>query len=286
MRFGISSPVVNLAGKRPAWERQAGTAELVQIAQTADRLGFDYLTCSDHVAVPPGLPRGERFYDPLATFAYLAALTARIRFLPYVLVLPFYHPLELAKRYGTLDHLSGGRLILGLGVGNLREEFDMLGVEFDDRGPRADDSLRALRAALSNRVVSYAGPYYQFDNLVLEPHAVQSHVPMWIGGHTGRSLRRAVSLADGWCPSPVQFSGPDPETLRSMLARVDLPAGFDLITTAEQAFDPMGSPARAREVVGVYQGLGARLLIVAGDHDSLSHYLEQLAAFAELAQLS
>src|SRR3984957_19220506 len=162
MRFGINSPVVNLAGNRPAWEHAAGTTELVQIARTADRLGYDFLTCSDHVAVPPGLPRGERFYDPLATFAYLAALTERIRFLPYVLVLPFYHPLELAKRYGTLDHLSGGRVILGLGVGNLEEEFDMLEVDFEHRGPRSDDALKALRAALSQRTVSYEGAYYHF----------------------------------------------------------------------------------------------------------------------------
>lgn len=282
MRYGISSPVVNLAGNRPEWEREASTPELVRVAQAADRLGYYYLTCSDHVAVPPGLPRGERFYDPLSTFSYLAALTERIRFLPYVLVLPFYHPLELAKRYGTLDHLSGGRVILGLGVGNLQEEFDRLGVPFDDRGARADDALRALRAALSQRTVSYTGPYYHFDNLVVEPHAVQDRVPLWIGGHTLRALRRAVTLADGWCPAPVQFRGPAAEKLRSMLATVETPAGFDLVVTAESAFDPGAGPERVREVVGTYEELGATVMNVSFVHHSLAHYLEQLAAFAEV----
>lgn len=285
MRYGIGTPVVSLSGKRPAWEREASTPELVQVAQAADRLGYYYMTCSDHVAVPPGLPRGERFYDPLSTFAYLAALTERIRFLPYVLVLPFYHPLELAKRYGTLDHLSGGRVILGLGVGNLQEEFDMLEVPFDDRGARADDALRALRAALSQRIVSYTGPYYRFDNLVVEPHAVQERLPLWIGGHTGRALRRAATLADGWCPAPVQFKGPSADKLRSMLAKVERPEGFDLVVTAESAFDPMTAPEQVREVVGRYEALGGTVMNVALVHRSLAHYLEQLAAFAEVTGL-
>lgn len=283
MRYGISSPVVNLAGNRPEWEHHASTPELVEVAQAADRLGYYYLTCSDHVAVPPGLPRGERFYDPLSTFSYLAALTERIRFLPYVLVLPFYHPLELAKRYGTLDHLSGGRVILGLGVGNLQEEFDRLGVPFDDRGPRADDALRALRAALGQRTVSYAGDYYRFDNLVVEPHAVQQRLPLWIGGHTPRALRRAVTLADGWCPAPVQFRGPDAPKLRSMLAAVELPDGFDLVITAESPFDPAGDPDAVGEVVARYEALGATVMNVSFVHRSLAHYLEQLSAFAELS---
>lgn len=286
MRFGISSPIVNLAGNRPEWEWAASTPQLVQVAQAADRSGYYFLTCSDHVAVPPGLLRGERFYDPLATFAFLAALTKQIRFLPYVLVLPFYHPLELAKRYGTLDHLSGGRVILGLGVGNLQEEFDMLEVDFEHRGPRADDALKALRAALSQRTVSYEGAYYHFDNLVVEPHAVQARLPMWIGGHTMRSLRRAVNLADGWCPSPVQFNGPAPDKLRSMLAQVKLPKGFDLVTTAESAFDPVNAPERAREVIARYQELGATVMNVSFIHRSLEHYLEQLDAFAELTEQS
>ena len=285
MRCGISSPILALAGRRPEWEHTAGLSELREVARTADRLGFEFLTCPDHVAVPPGLPRGERFYDPLATFSYLAALTERIRFLPYVLVLPFYHPLELAKRYGTLDHLSDGRLTLGLGVGNLREEFDLLGVPFDDRGPRADDALRALRAALSGRVVSYSGEYYAFDGLVVDPHAAQPHLPLWIGGHSMRALRRAVTLADGWAPAPVQFRGPDAHGLRTMLDRVELPAGFDVVVAPERALDPIDAPAEVHGAVDRAAAAGATVLNLTVRHRSLQHYLEQLSAYAELTGL-
>ena len=285
MKVGISSPIVALAGHRPAWEAAAGTAELLRVAQAADRLGYEYMTCGDHVAVPPGLPRGERFYDPLATFSFLAGQTRRLRFMPYVLVLPFYHPLEIAKRYGTLDHLSDGRLILAFGVGNLKEEFDMLGVPFDDRGPRADDALRALRAALSGRKVSYDGPYYSFQDMVVDPHAAQTRVPMWIGGHSERALRRAVTLADGWAPAPQAFRGPTPELMRQMLDRHDLPEGFDVVFSPGKALDPTGEPGLVTEVIATAETAGATRINLTVRHESLTHYLEQLEAFAEIAGL-
>jgi probable F420-dependent oxidoreductase len=280
-RFGIIPPIVT-TGQRPAWESEAGVGELVTVAQAADRLGYAYFTCSDHVAVPPGLFRGERFYDPLATFSYLAALTQRIRFVPYVLVLPFHHPLELAKRYGTLDLLSGGRLTLGLGVGNLRDEFDMLGVPFDDRGARSDDALRALRAALSKRVVSYSGEFFRFDNLVVDPHAVQEHLPIWIGGHTVRSLRRAVTLADAWCPSPVPTNGPRPPEMRAMLDRFELPEHFEVVATPERLLDPAGEPDVVVEAVEELVANGATSINVMFRQRSLAQYLEQLQAMAQL----
>lgn len=285
MRTGISSPVLADSGPRPDWEAAAGTAEIKAFAQAADRLGYEFLTCPDHVAVPPDLPRGERFYDPLSTFSYLAAVTDRIRFLPYVLVLPFYHPLELAKRYGTLDQLSAGRLILGLGVGNLREEFELLGAPFEDRGARADDALKALRAALGRRLVSYSGPYYSFENLVVSPHAAQPRLPLWIGGHSTRALRRAVTLADGWTPAPPRFRGPDAATMKAMLATVDLPDGFDVVLAPDRALDPIGDPATVRQTLEQADGAGATVINLALRHTSLNHYLEQLQAYAEIAEL-
>ncbi|WP_029136398.1 TIGR03619 family F420-dependent LLM class oxidoreductase [Nakamurella lactea] len=285
MRTGISSPVLADSGPRPDWEAAAGVEEIKAFAQAADRLGYEFLTCPDHVAVPPDLPRGERFYDPLATFSYLAALTERIRFLPYVLVLPFYHPLELAKRYGTLDHLSGGRLNLGLGVGNLQEEFDLLGAPFDDRGARADDALRALRASLGRRLVSYRGPYYGYENLVVSPHAAQQRLPMWIGGHSMRALRRAVELADGWTPAPPRFRGPDAATMKDMLTRVERPDGFDVVMAPERALDPVGDPAEVRQMLERAGWAGATVINLAVRHSSLAHYLEQLDAYARIAEL-
>ena len=286
MKVGISSPIVALSGRRPAWEAEAGTAELLQVAQAADRLGYEFMTCPDHVAVPPSLPRGERFYDPLATFSFLAGRTRRLRFLPYVLVLPFYHPLEIAKRYGTLDFLSGGRLILAFGVGNLKEEFDLLGVPFEDRGPRADDALKALRAGLSGRVVSYEGPYYSFQDMVVDPHAVQARVPMWIGGHSERALRRAVTLGDGWSPAPQSFRGPAPEQMREMLDRHEPPEDFDVVLTPGGRLDPVNDPGRVDEVIATAQKAGATHINLTVRHESLAHYLEQLEAFAETADLA
>src|SRR5205807_10250917 len=130
--------------------------------------------------------RGARYWDPLATFGFLAARTERIRLATHVLVLGYHHPLELAKRYGTLDRVSGGRLILGLGVGTLKEEFDLLGVPFDGRGERADAAIRELRASLSKRQPGF------YESVVVDPCAVQDRMPIWIGGRTARSLRRAV----------------------------------------------------------------------------------------------
>jgi len=286
MRTGIASPILALSGGRPAWEGRAALAEVVQVAQAADRLGYEFLTCPDHVAVPGGLYRGERFYDPLSTFSYLAAVTRRIRFLPYVLVLPFYHPLEVIKRYGSLDYLSGGRLTLGVGVGNLEEEFQVLKVPFADRGARADDALRAIRAGMSKRIVSYKGDYFEFENLIIEPHAVQPQVPIWVGGHSRRALQRAVTLADGWAPAPVQFRGPGIDELKGVLAALDLPPGFDVLVGPEQALDPMGEPDQVADVLGAAQAAGGTVFRLTVVHDSLDQYLDQLAAFAEIAGLA
>ncbi|GAA2727787.1 LLM class F420-dependent oxidoreductase [Actinocorallia aurantiaca] len=283
MKVGISSPIVALSGNRPAWEEHAGVPELVQVAQAADRLGFDFMTCPDHVAVPQGVPQRERFYDPLATFSFLAGKTERLRFLPYVLVLPLYHPLELAKRYGTLDFLSGGRLIFGLGVGSLSSEFDMLGKPFEDRGARADDALRALRASLSTRVASYDGPYYSFEDVVIDPHAVQAKVPLWVGGHSTRALRRATTLADGWAPAPQSFHGPSPEKMRQMLDSVELPPDFDVVFTPGHRVDALNAPGRVVELLETAAAAGGTRINLTVKHESLAHYLEQLEAFAELA---
>ncbi len=115
-------------------------------------------------------------------------------------MLGYHHPLAIAKRYGTLDQVTGGRLILGVGVGSLAEEFALLDAPFADRGVRADDAIRALRVALSQREPSYHGEYYSFEDFVVDPCARQDEVPLWVGGRTARSLRRAVELGDGWAP--------------------------------------------------------------------------------------
>ncbi|WP_408898052.1 LLM class F420-dependent oxidoreductase [Nocardioides sp. R1-1] len=280
MKIGINSPVVvQLPGAFSAWEADAGIAELGLIAEAADTLGFDFLTCSEHVIVPADVAsqRGGTYWDPLATFGYLAARTSRIRLATQVLVLGYHHPLAIAKRYGTLDLVSGGRLVLGLGVGSLEEEFAVLGARFEGRGGIADDALRALRAALSTRTPSYDGPHFSFGDVVVEPHAVQPHVPFWIGGRTPRSLRRAVTLADGWVPF-----GLSPTELGAMLARVDLPDAFEVVLAPDTAIDPSSSPSATIDALGILAEVGATAASVRIAATSAQHYVEQLHALAEL----
>jgi probable F420-dependent oxidoreductase len=280
MRLAVATPVVMmLPGSHAHWEETATIGDIGRIAQAAERLGYHHLTCAEHIGVPASEAprRGARYWDPLATFGYLAARTERVRFATNVLVLGYHHPLAIAKRYGTLDRVSGGRLILGVGVGTLEEEFELLGAPFADRGARADDALLALRAALSRQEPAYEGTYYSFGGLVVDPCAEQPHVPIWVGGRTLRSLRRAVHLADGWCP----FATP-PARASEWLAQVDLPDGFEVRLPPERRLDPGGEPGTAAEGLIALSEAGATIAEAHLVHHSLEHYLEQLESLAEI----
>ncbi|OAA27358.1 putative F420-dependent oxidoreductase, Rv2161c family [Frankia sp. EI5c] len=281
--FGLLTPVLSLVpGSHAEWERDGGIDDVRRIAEAADGLGYDYLTCSEHVAIPTrgaGLP-GPCYWDPLATFGYLAAHTTRIRFTTSVLVLGYHHPLDIAKRYGTLDRICGGRLNLGLGVGYLEPEFRLLGVPFEGRGARADDAIRALRASFGRPEPSYDGPHYRFDEVIVEPCGAQTDIPMWIGGRTPRSLRRAVALGDGWYPFAVS-PGTAAEWLAAA-ARTDewqrRRRPLDVILGPARPIDPLGEPDEARLVVRALLDAGATGVSLRFVHRSLAHYLEQLEA--------
>ena len=284
MRFGLTTPVVTLVPRTHAgWEIAAGPDELRQIATTADRLGYDYLSCSEHVAIPRAVAevRGGRYYEPAATLGYVAAMTRSIRLLTHVIVLPYHHPLEVAKRYGTLDRLSNGRVILGVGVGSLEPEFRLLGADFAGRGPRYEDALRALRAALGRREPAYRGTHYEFADVIVDPCAVQTRLPIWIGGRSARSLRRALELADGWDPFGLSF-----ETLAALLARArEWPQWgarrepFDIVLTPETPLQ-LDEPARVVDTLAAYARIGATAMNLRFVHHSLAHYLELLDQFA------
>jgi probable F420-dependent oxidoreductase len=283
--FGILTPVLSLVpGSHADWERDAGIAAVRRIAETADRLGYGYLTCSEHVAIPADamdLP-GPRYWDPAATFGYLSAVTTDIRFVTSVLVLPYHHPLDIAKRYGTLDRICDGRLVLGVGVGYLEPEFRVLGAPYEDRGARTDDTIRALRASFGRPEPEYSGTHYTFGGVVVDPCGVQPDVPIWVGGRTQRSLRRAVELGDGWCPfavSPRRAA----EWLRTAAEteewqRRDRP--LEIVLGTRRAVDPHGAPDEAAERVAEARAAGATKVSLWFVHRSLDHYLEQLEAMA------
>jgi probable F420-dependent oxidoreductase len=292
MKLGVVTPVVTRLPRAHArWEETAGIDEITRVAVEAERLGYHHLTCSEHVAVPAPVAetRGATYWDPLPTFGYIASRTTTIRLATHVLVLGYHHPLAIAKRYGTLDRASGGRLVLGVGVGSLREEFDLLGAEFEGRGARGDDAIRALRASLSQIEPVYRGEHYAYDGFVVDPCAVQPRVPIWIGGRTARSLRRAVELADGWAPFGLSRAdladmiGRARDTAAwSARAQAAAAPAFELVLQNEHPFDPAAEPDGVRESADRLAEAGATTLNVRVVHHSLEHYLEQLAAMREL----
>jgi probable F420-dependent oxidoreductase len=286
LRFGLVTPVVTINPRRfSAWQEAAGIEAIHAIASTADRLGFNHMTCSEHIGIPEeiGKQRGERYYDPLATFGYIAAITKRIRFLTHVLVLPYHHPLEVAKRYGTLDRISGGRLILGLGVGSLKPEFELIGAEFARRGEVYTESLAALRSAMGKRDPVFEGRFYRYRDFVIDPHSLQQPVPMWLGGRTRISLRRALASADGWDPF-----GLDLAQIKTVLAEARSwpewtarSEPFELVLAADrdhEITDSAGANALVAEI-SAYREAGATTLNLYFPSRSLEHYLEQLELF-------
>ena len=154
-------------------------------ALTVEGLGFDLLMVSDHIAVTPDVAEQypAPFYEPFTTLSWLAGLTRGIRLGTTVLIVPYRHPLLVARMAANLNDLSGGRLVLGVGVGWAREEFGALGVPFRDRGRLTDEHLLAIRAAWQDDTDYRSG-----------------HIPLWIGGNSDAALRRAVRLGDAWHP--------------------------------------------------------------------------------------
>ena len=277
MKLGIATPVVtNVAGAALTWEKNATIEDIGRVAETEDRLGYHHLTCSEHIGIPAAEAgrRGARYWDPLATLGYVSARTKQIRLATMTLVLGYHLPLAIVKRYCTLDHVSGGRVILGVGVGSLKEESDLLGAPFDDRGAGADD---ALRAALATNEPAYDGEFYSFGGLTVDPCALQPHMPIWIGGRTKRSLRRALTLADGWCPFNVPIA-----TAAEWLQVRDVPPGFEVVLPADRPLDPVNNPQATVDTLHTMAAGGITILSARFIHHSLEHYLEQIHALAEL----
>ncbi|MFJ2234514.1 TIGR03619 family F420-dependent LLM class oxidoreductase [Streptomyces sp. NPDC087859] len=219
MEYGIQLPVQSQSTLyTEPWETAATPADLLGIARAADRAGFAYIAACDHVAIPRRLAPAMStvWYDPVATLAYLAAATERVRLLSHVAVVGLRHPLLTAKQYATLDHLSGGRLILGVGAGHVQEEFEALGVDFRQRGAVLDECLDALRACLGpEEFPEHHGKLYDFEGLGQRPRPAQPHVPLWVGGSSPAAVRRAALKGDGWLPQ-----GDPRDRLPAQIARI------------------------------------------------------------------
>ncbi|HEX9667746.1 MAG TPA: LLM class F420-dependent oxidoreductase [Thermodesulfobacteriota bacterium] len=193
MRFGIALP---------NFGKYAQKESILAIAKSAEDLGFDSLWVSDHIVIPESHKGfGDVFYEPLTTLSFVAAKTRVIQLGTSVIILPYRNPIVLAKMISTLDVLSGGRVILGVGVGWLKEEFDALRVCYEERGSITDEYIYVLKNLWSNEEPGYRGKYYNFSNIKFFPKPIQKpHPPIWIGGNGLAALRRAITLGNGWHP--------------------------------------------------------------------------------------
>ncbi|MEU9475521.1 LLM class F420-dependent oxidoreductase [Streptomyces sp. NPDC048191] len=301
MAYGIQLPVqAQSALFAEGWEAGAGPEDLVAVARAVDRAGFDYLAACDHVAIPRRLATamGTVWYDPVATLAHLAAVTERVRLLSHVAVVGLRHPLLTAKQYATLDHLCGGRLVLGVGAGHVREEFEVLGADFERRGAVLDEVIDALRAALgAEEFPEHHGKVYDFAGLGQRPRPAQPRVPLWVGGSSPAAVRRAALKGDGWLPQ-----GDPRERLPAQIARIRAlraDGGAEGSFTVGAIAEPLyvgragwdvgrrtltGTPERIAESLRAYRAMGVDQIQVRFRSRSRAELIEQIELFgAEVA---
>ena len=215
----------------------AGPEQLRTVAQRAEDLGYDHVWVSDHIILPkkvdsfyPYAADGvatfkpdEPYYEPLAALNFIAGCTQRIRLGTHVLIIPYRNPVLTAKILSTLDVLSGGRLILGAGVGWMEEEFKAMGLDtYKERGAVTDEYLQIYKELWTKEDASFDGKYYQISDTGFEPKPVQKpHPPIWIGGHSRPAVRRAARYGDGWMPIGLRPPAIlEPEELDGKIARL------------------------------------------------------------------
>lgn len=295
MRFGVSLPGTQQMPGVPEWECTDTAKAISLVARRADELGYAWVPCSDHIAVPQraAVTMGTTWYEPGATLSFVAGLTSNIRLLTHVIVLPYHNPIAIAKQYATLDALSNGRVILGVGAGHLKAEFRALGANFNERAAVTDEYLQAITTLWTKDTAWFGGDYISFQDLALSPRPVQHpHPPVWVGGNSRRAARRAAEMGDGWVPFEVT-----PEDVRDRLnyvrplleARERL---FDVVVPASpveltpKAIDSRraafsGSREQIAEDMRSFEAAGVTGMTVSFRSRSLDEHLEKLEWFAQ-----
>jgi len=198
---------------------------LANWARLTEELGFHFVAVSDHVAVTPDVAEQypAPFYDPFTTLAWLSGITGTLELATTVTILPYRHPLQLARVGANLDRISNGRFILGVGVGWAKKEFEALGIHFDQRGKIANDYLAAIKTLWTEELATFEGAFVSFRDVQTAPRPVRSpHPPIWVGGSSPAALRRAVRYGDGWHPIEVRTDWLEAEGLPRLKQFADI----------------------------------------------------------------
>jgi len=261
---------------------------LAHLAQTAERYGIESIWTVEHVVIPENyqspypysasgkIPGGEDvpLPDPLIPLGYAAALTSKLRLATGIVILPQRHPLYVAKELATLDVLSQGRMILGIGSGWLREEFDSLGIDFASRGSRTDEAIQALRVLWRDNPCTFEGKHFKFGPLKSFPKPVQKGgVPIHIGGHSKAAARRAARFGDGFFPMEL-----DAAKLAGLLSLLKEECAKIGRNPAEIEVTAAGRPTL--DYVNRFRDMGISRLVIpppAWDAEGLTRGLEKLA---------
>ncbi|HET7265974.1 MAG TPA: TIGR03619 family F420-dependent LLM class oxidoreductase [bacterium] len=284
----------------PAAGPLASPEAVSTLAAHAEARGFTSVWVTDHIAIPvrsesPYPYSGDHrppweptvpYLDALTVLAWIAALTRRVRLGVSVLVLPMRHPLPVAKAIGTLDYLSGGRVVLGVGAGWLAEEFALLGQEFSDRGRRLNEAIRVLRACWGPDPVEHRGEAYRLAPFGMDPKPPQgARLPIVVGGEGDVALRRVAAVCDGWQPL-----GLPPDAYRERVGRLETYAARHgrLIKDLWLQVRTGRGTQITRELAAAYAEAGARTLIVDPVYRTLTvdrarAYLDEVARELQLA---
>jgi probable F420-dependent oxidoreductase len=207
----------------------ADAQSVLALGPVAEELGYDSIWVMDHL-LNTGYIRqrldDKPYYHPLAILSYLSATTRQVLLGTSVLVLPYHNPVELAKYTATLDHMSGGRVILGVGVGAMTEEFAALGIPFRQRGALTNECIAIMKELWTNPDPTYHSSRWQFSDLKFSPQPLQQpHMPLWIGGSSPAALQRAATVGDGW--HPTGMSAAEFGTARQQVRALTAAAGRD-----------------------------------------------------------
>jgi probable F420-dependent oxidoreductase len=279
------------------WEPSSGPPEMARIARQADESGFFYVAVCDHTFIPRRLAQamGTTWYDTIATLGWLAGITSRVRLLSHVYIAALRHPLRAAKEFATLDVLSGGRVVVGVGAGHVTEEFDLMGPTFEERGSALDEAIDGLTLALLEEFPVLLGPRWPASDLGISPRPAQHpRPPIWVGGSSWYALRRAAIHGDGWLPQTAkrQEFKTQLSELRSLRKehRDDAPmaigalAGTFHVGPASWELPPgtvAGSPERIVDNLAELVDLGASHLQLRFPSRSVDEMCDQMAAFGE-----